>query len=112
MQQAALCLLDDGVHDRLAAVAGVSDQHAAGPVNPPVAPPILHERAVAALPDHRRHTLHGLRLVAAHFFQDRQRLRRRHLGPDAAETRGDFWNGDGCDVELWHGCPWFGVFNL
>jgi hypothetical protein len=48
-----------GVGDLLAAVAGVGDQHAGGPVDPLVAPGVVHLEALGAMPDDGRLPAHG-----------------------------------------------------
>ena len=52
-------LRGDGVHDLLAAVAGVRNQHAGGPVHPLVAPGVEDLEAFRAMPDDGRLAAHG-----------------------------------------------------
>ena len=80
-------LRGDGVHDLLAAVAGVGDQHAGGPVDPLVAPGVEDLEAFGAMPDDGRLAAHGDGLVGVQALQDGQRLGHRQIRHDAAEGR-------------------------
>src|ERR1039458_2030826 len=88
-------LRGDGVHDLLAAVAGVGDQHAGGPVHPLVAPGVEDLEAFGAVPDNGRLAAHGDGLAGVEALQDGQRLGYRQIRHDPAEGRLDARDGPG-----------------
>ena len=76
-------LAADGVANFLAAVAGVGDQHARGPVDPAVAERVVNLKAGGMIPQNRRLAAHGQRLPARQRLERRQRARSRYFGLNA-----------------------------
>ena len=83
-KQPVLGLGADGLHDLGAAVTGVGDQHAAGPVEPAVSPAIVNIHTLGAVPHHRRLALHGYRFGGVEALQYGNRLGNRNRRDDPA----------------------------
>ncbi|OPZ09893.1 MAG: hypothetical protein BWZ08_00086 [candidate division BRC1 bacterium ADurb.BinA292] len=76
----------DRIQNRGVAVTGSGHQHAAGKIDPLVAPRVLHERARAAMPDHRRLAAHAARLDLPHLLEQRNRFGHRQRRDDPAAS--------------------------
>ena len=85
-----------------AAVAGVGDQHATRPVNPPVPPLVGHGEVFSLVPEDWRLAGHGARLAAAQFRKHRQRLRDWQGGLDCPVLGFDFRDFNGLQTILSH----------
>ena len=93
-------LAADGVADFLAAVAGVRDQHARGPVDPAVAESVVNLEARGMIPQDRRLAAHGQRFPTRQRFEYRQRAGGRNLGLNAPQWRVDVRNAFRCEVVI------------
>lgn len=97
-EEAVLGLFDDGVDDFGAAVAGVGDEDAGGPIDPLVAPFVFDGRVEGGIPDDGGLALHGGGLEGGELFEDGDGFGDGEIGDDAAEGGFDTGYGAGDEV--------------
>lgn len=97
-EEAVLGLFDDGVDDFGAAVAGVGDEDAGGPIDPLVAPFVFDGRVEGGIPYDGGLALHGGGLEGGELFEDGDGFGDGEIGNDAAEGGFDAGYGAGDEV--------------
>ena len=97
-EEAVLGLFNDGVDDFGAAVAGVGDKDAGGPIDPLVAPLVFDRSVDGGIPDDGGLALHGGGLEGGELFEDGDGFGDWEIGDDAAEGGFDTEYGAGDEV--------------
>ena len=74
MYKPTIDLIPDSITNRLGAMAGIGNEHAAGEIQPHISIGIMHLKTFSTVPDYRRLSTHGNGLHIAKCFQCDNRL--------------------------------------